>query len=187
MKNDKLPWAYFLTYRTYNTWRHGDDRFSVDLKHNIFGAPKISPNPRLEQAMKLAASDEELILTIPQRNTVLKSIVETCKYNNWNLMAVNVLINHVHIVLQSELSSQKTMGKIKCYGTKDLKKFHSELYGREHFWARSGSTKNIWQPEGVFQRLYYVVRGQENSSVLYYDKEFYDRFDEKLYEAYFTK
>ena len=36
--------AYFITFRCYGTWLHGDERGSVDRFHNIYGMPFIPKN-----------------------------------------------------------------------------------------------------------------------------------------------
>lgn len=37
-RNDTdTPLAYLITFRTYGTWLHGDERGSVDKNHNKFG------------------------------------------------------------------------------------------------------------------------------------------------------
>ena len=41
---------YFLTFRTYGTWLHGDERGSVDRKHNQFGEPLLLPSPDWQQS-----------------------------------------------------------------------------------------------------------------------------------------
>jgi hypothetical protein len=38
------PLAYFITFRTYGSWLHGDDRGSVDRGHNEFGSPLQPPS-----------------------------------------------------------------------------------------------------------------------------------------------
>lgn len=65
------PIAYFLTFRTYASWLHGDERFSVDSKHNIYGSPRINLNKQLEDAMKIRCAENEFILNAAQRETVL--------------------------------------------------------------------------------------------------------------------
>ena len=169
----------------YNTWLHGDPRLSVDPRNNKVGTPRITPKPALKEAMEGLAHENPLILNLTQRKTVLKSVIETCQYNHWKLLVAHIRSNHMHIVLQSEKTIEQTMGKIKCYATKELKKMHVELSQRKKFWSRHGSTRNVWVPEEIFPRLYYVVRRQGKEGALYYDKKFYDRFDEKLYESYF--
>lgn len=39
------PLAYFITWRTYGTWLHGDERGSVQRGSSGPLAPPISPNP----------------------------------------------------------------------------------------------------------------------------------------------
>jgi len=41
---EELPLAYFLTLRTYGTWLHGDERGSVDAKHNCYNTPYTAPD-----------------------------------------------------------------------------------------------------------------------------------------------
>lgn len=186
MKNPpaKIPFAYFLTFRTYGTWLHGDEKQSVDRKHNIPGTPRIEVNSSLESAMKESQNEEAFILDNGQSHTVLQSVIETCQYNHWTLYAAHVRTNHLHIVLTAENTAEHAMGKLKCYGTKNLKKNHPELSERKHFWARHGSTKNVWTYELLFPCLYYVVKEQGKPIALYYDKEIYESFDEEMYKSY---
>jgi len=54
--NDRdIPLAYFITFRTYGTWLHGDERGSIDRYHNRYKGPKVEPNPVLakQQEAKL--------------------------------------------------------------------------------------------------------------------------------------
>ena len=187
IKINKLAWAYLITFRAYNSWSHGDKRTSVDSKNNVVGKPRIAPNAALHRAMKSSALESELILNAAQRETVLKSIIDTCQYNHWTLFAAHVRTNHIHIVLQSNKSAEQTMGKIKCYATRDLKKHHVELSTRNAFWGYHGSTDNIWGPEELFQRLYYTVVEQGKPMALWYDKKVYDAYDIELYKAYFDR
>lgn len=39
------PLAYFITLSCYGTWLHGDERGSVDKKHNVPGKPVLPPDP----------------------------------------------------------------------------------------------------------------------------------------------
>jgi REP element-mobilizing transposase RayT len=172
---NKTPFAYFLTFRTYATWLHGDLRSSVDPKHNIYGTPKIKPKPKLHQAMKNDCTEDNLIMNASQRNTVLQSIINTCQYNNWYLYASHVRSNHIHIILQSNKIPNDVRKNIKIYATKDLRKHHPELFQRKKFWSEGGSDKNIWAPEFLFPVMYYVIEEQGEKMALYYAKE-YDTF-----------
>ena len=38
------PIAYFITFRTYGTWLHGDERGSTDRDHNAYDTPLLDPD-----------------------------------------------------------------------------------------------------------------------------------------------
>src|SRR5258707_2268858 len=48
--DNEFPLAYLITLRTYGTWLHGDERGSMDRKHNVYGTSKIAPNSRLNKS-----------------------------------------------------------------------------------------------------------------------------------------
>lgn len=182
---NKDPFAYFITFRTYGTWLHGDQKYSVSRQRNQFNTPAITPWEPLCNAMRAQMNEAELILNEAQCKTVLQSVINTCQYNHWKLYAAHVRTNHIHIVLASTMIKEKTLTKLKCYATKDLKKYHPEFIHRKHFWSRHGSTKNIWAPATLFPVLYYVIKQQGSPIALFYDSKHYDLQDEALYEAYF--
>jgi hypothetical protein len=39
-KDDHIPLAYLITFRSYGTWLHGKEG-SVDRFHNVYGQPKL--------------------------------------------------------------------------------------------------------------------------------------------------
>src|SRR5882762_2856343 len=39
--DDHIPIAYFITFRAYGTWLHGDSRGSVDRFHKAYGSPML--------------------------------------------------------------------------------------------------------------------------------------------------
>jgi REP element-mobilizing transposase RayT len=180
----QFPFAYFLNFRTYGTWLHGDERGSTSHRNNQYHTPFITPNDKLQQNMRNHMTESAFQLTASQQHTVLHAIIDTCQYNHWILYAAHVRIEHVHLVLQSSTTKEETQKIIKTYATKYLKKQHHELVHREHIWSRHGSTKNIWASVDLFPALYYVVKKQGEPMALFYDEKFYAQFDEQLYELY---
>lgn len=47
---NEFPLAYLISFRTYGTWLHGDNRGSTSRKQNKYGTPRITANRRLEPA-----------------------------------------------------------------------------------------------------------------------------------------
>ena len=185
MTKNTSAFAYFITFRTYGTWLHGDERSSTSRRNNQFGKPFITPWKPLHDAMKKQMNESPFILNSSHSQTVLQSLMDTCKYNHWVLYAAHVRANHAHIIVQSDVTKEKTMSTLKCYATKNLKKYHRELTHRTHFWSRNGSKKNIWAPESLFPALYYVVKQQGNPIALFFDRKYYDLQDEMVYETCF--
>jgi REP element-mobilizing transposase RayT len=161
---------------------HGDERGSVDPKHNKFGTPRINANPNLQKVMRSQCAESAFILNKSQRETVLQSIINTAQFFKWNLIGAHIRSNHVHVIVQSTISKEKTMAKLKAYATQELKKQHAGLQNRNNFWVEHGSTENIWIPEELFPAFYYVVEQQGKPMALYYNKELYDSFDPQLYK-----
>ena len=181
-KAHNTPWAYFLTFRTYGTFLHGDARESVDKNHNIYGSRKIPFKPHLQNAMKTLCGESEFILSSEMRKIILASFQKTTVHFNWRLIAAHVRSNHAHLVIQSNIDKEKTMTKLKAYATQALKAEFPALCKRQKFWSTHGSTKLIWSEEQVFPVMHYIIAEQGDPMALYYDKKLYDSFDPALYE-----
>ena len=182
IQKHNTPWAYFLTFRTYATFLHGDSRLSVDKRHNIFGTDKIPHKPNLLHIMKKQCAEAEFILTNKQQEIVLTSICKTSAYFNWSLIAAHVRTNHIHALVRSTINKEKTLAKLKAYATQALKTEFPELHSRKKFWSTHGSTKLIWHEEAVFPVMHYIIAEQGKPTALYYDEKLYASFDPKLYE-----
>ena len=168
-----LPFAYSITFRTYASWLHGNNRESVDPRHNIFFTPRIRTNSNLEKRMRSNCNEPLFLLSSSQRTTVLNAIVDTCAHAGWHLYAAHVRTNHVHIILQTACSPDKAAISLKAYATRYLKKANANLL-REHYWARGQSTKPFFDSTRLFRAMQYVIEEQGEKMALYYDREFYD-------------
>ncbi len=94
------PAAYFLTFHTYGTWFHGDERGSIDRKkHNIPGTPILSPDPALVKLERTRLKQPPVTFTPSQRKSINSTIHEVITYKNWILHAINVRTEHVHVVI----------------------------------------------------------------------------------------
>ena len=96
---EREAWTYFLTYHTYGTWLHGDERRSVDRRHNIPETETLSPDPGRLAAARELLKHEPTLLDTRRRQIVEATIREVCAHRGWHLHAVNVRTNHVHVVI----------------------------------------------------------------------------------------
>lgn len=113
--------VYFITFRTRGTWLHGDPRGSQDRYRNRYRSPKIAPNEtwRAEEASRL--SQPPLRLNAFMRLVVARTIREVCEQRGWPLHELNVRTCHVHVIVASPDSPEKTMGDLKGWCTRRLR------------------------------------------------------------------
>ena len=83
--NDKIPLAYFVTFRAHASWLHGDERTSISRKHNAYNSPKINPNKNLKKQMQALQKSSSIIFTREQGDIILDAAVETCNKHGFPL------------------------------------------------------------------------------------------------------
>jgi len=108
------PIAYFITFSTYGTWLHGDERGSVDKGHNRVGSDFIDPNMHLVRKQYASLKNEQFEMNKEERSVVLNAIIEVCKVRRWVGYAVHVRRNHIHAVIGGAAEPEKMMHEL-CY------------------------------------------------------------------------
>jgi len=157
--DNAFPLAYFISFRTYGTWLHGDERWSVNRKQNKYGTPRIAPNPRLQCAELKLLKHKPVTLDAYQRPVVEKAIREVCQHRGYKLLAVNVRTNHVHTVVSAQLKPEPILQAFQAYATRKLRE--AGLLSRDvKPWARHGSTPYLWKEKHVERAIEYVLNGQ---------------------------
>ena len=151
------PLAYFLTWTTYGTWLPGDARGWVD-KHQ---AGYQAPDPRKEAAARAILSEPVVWLSVQDRQAVDGAMRETCGFRNWQVHALNVRSNHVHIVVTAPGQTPGwTMKTLKSYGTRVLNRLHPSA-GRRHWWTEDGSKRYLNDERSVYAAVRYVFEQDE--------------------------
>ena len=156
-----FPLAYLLTFRTYGTWLHGDERGSVDThnRKNIYGLPDISPNENLKNLMQAKMKNQTFLLDETQRKLIKEAIEEFCQHKNYQLHAVNARTNHVHTVISAQTKPEPIINFLKSYSTRKLRE--SKLISTETKpWSRGGSRRYLWKERHVSLAIEYVLYGQ---------------------------
>jgi len=136
MWNDNdTPLAYFISFRSYGTWLHGDKRGSIDRFHNRFGDPYLP------------------------RRSVRRAVGETCNIRKWNLHALNVRTNHVHTVVTANVKPELVLNALKASATRQLREDHLWRHAFSP-WADKGSKIRLWNERSVANAINYVLNGQ---------------------------
>lgn len=152
--------AFFITFRCYGTWFHGDARGSVDRRFkNQYGDAKIERSDPLVLTEARQAKQPPFLLGPKERTIVERAIRELSADRGYVLNALNVRTNHVHIVVGNDGKVERMMDSFKAFATKALR--HSGLIGPAFKpWSRHGSTCYLWTEKHVNAAIDYVVNGQ---------------------------
>ncbi len=161
MWNDTdTPLAYFISFRTYGTWLHGDKRGSIDRFHNRYRSPYIPPNDKWRRYNEQKLRTKPLILNARERSAIDAAIRDTCNIRNWGLGAINVRTNHVHAVVSaSHKKPEDVLSTFKANATRQLRQ--DGLWPHSFSpWANKGSKRRLSNERSVARAIDYVVNGQ---------------------------
>ena len=156
------PLAYFLTWTTYGSWLSGDERGWVD-RPGKFREPDRDRQNTARQLM----TEPALTLDWDQRQIVEATIVKHCRIRNWQLHAVNVRTQHVHVVVTApNRNPDEVMDQFKAWCTRKLKEHAQSLqHGvaeiRQNWWTQRGSKRWLNDTEGVENAVLYVRDAQD--------------------------
>ncbi len=60
--DNEFPLAYLITFRTYGTWLHGDERGSIDRYHNRYKGERVPANAVIQQQHKVKLKSKPVLL-----------------------------------------------------------------------------------------------------------------------------
>ena len=150
---------YLITFTTYGTWLHGDEKGSSDRIQNIPGTPYIDESEPRERINQDQLKHDPVTLDASQRPIVRDTIQDVCAYRGWSLLACNVRSNHVHVVVSAEDTPEKVMNDLKSYATRRLNEAGLHMHG-EKTWTRHGSTRYLNDEAAVTGGIDYVLNHQ---------------------------
>ena len=157
------PLAYFITIRCYGTWLHGDDQGSVERRrNNIYDEDRLIPSHTLVEFEKERMKYPDANLFSVQQAIVRSTITSVCEYNNWFLHALNVLVNHVHLVVSASKAPEPMMNSLKSWCTRRLRE-NGYFIGRP-VWSRHGSTRWLFSEYDINGACQYVLDGQHQTA-----------------------
>jgi REP element-mobilizing transposase RayT len=160
MSNDLL--AYFITFRTYGTWLPGDDRGSTDMSHIGWNEPHLVPDAHRRSMAHSRLVIAPVTLSRDQRSTVKRAISEQCRFRGWQLHAINVRKEHVHLVVGTSIPPERVLTMLKAYATRALRDAGAWAH-RTSPWSRHGSTVYVWSDESLAEVCRYVMLRQNSS------------------------
>jgi REP element-mobilizing transposase RayT len=161
---------YFITFACYGGRLHGDESGSVDRRHNLVGSRVLESDSRRAAAERESMPQPPYSLDQESRAAVLVALQQHCLYRGWNLLALHVRTNHVHVVVEAEVRPERVMNEFKSYASRELNRLGRDGPDRRR-WARHGSTRWLWKDQDVRQAVEYVIEAQGESMALFVAEE----------------
>ena len=172
------PWLVTSTF--YGQWLPGDPKGSVTnvrdrrpddpatsvrLEHDQPGEDYEGGMPGLHRAARAQLKGPPVCLDMAQAEQLLEQLHETAAYRHWELCAVSIMFNHVHIVVKapSEAGKSELLRDFKSYGARRLnRRFGPRESGT--WWTDGGSCRPI---RNLAAAIYYVCHRQPNPLVVW--------------------
>jgi REP element-mobilizing transposase RayT len=155
--------GYFITFRCYGTWLHGDQRGSVDWRHRAYKSPLLERDQERQRREFKALKHSPVLLDERRRMIVELTIREVAQHRTWTIHALSVRSNHVHVVITAETNPESVMNSFKSWTTRRMVEADA-LPKRRKTWSRHGSTRYLWTIEALEAACRYVKDGQEPTS-----------------------
>jgi REP element-mobilizing transposase RayT len=173
---------WFLTTTFYGTWLPGDefgfvsrvrDRrpdeapSPVRREHNQVGTDYDRALKGLHRYATSFLKCEPIRIVLAHANALLPQFQETARHRGWELRAVAIMADHVHIVVgvKGDPDPDKVLGDLKAYGSRLL----NRGWGRpasDTWWTYGGSTRKVHDVQHLHNVIEYV-RNQENPLLIW--------------------
>ena len=161
------PLAYFISFTCYGARLHGDDRGSVDLRHNVYGTPVLPPDQELATARRTVMKHPAYALDGDRPAIVLAGLVALADKRGWTLWAIHVRTQHLHAVLTAAGADiDRVMNDLKAAASFRLNRAYPADRARP-VWARHGSTRYVWTDEQFAAVVDYVLNQQGEPMAVY--------------------
>lgn len=154
--------GYFLTWHTYGTWLHGDEAGSVDASSNRFGASRLAADPQRFQREHAMLRNPPVVLSPDARATADEVMRQHCAIRKWDLRALNVRSNHVHVVVANPtIDPEPIVKQLKEWATRRLRerKFAGPC---QLVWADHASTIYLYEDGSLDAKIRYVNEMQDD-------------------------
>ncbi len=145
----------FITWTTYGTWLPGDSRGWRKWK-----AGEQQPQPKLEDWCRDQMKEKPLFLNEEQRAVVENVIREHAEIRGWELHAVSVRTNHIHVAVTANAPPKRVRDQFKANATGKLRRIATPVT-HEKVWTKGGDIEFIDTDDDLEQVVIYITEAQD--------------------------
>jgi REP element-mobilizing transposase RayT len=172
--------TWLLTSTFYGQWLPGNARGSVTnvrdrrpddpesslrIEHAQPGDDFEDTMPGLERAAAEQLQSPPICVELAQAEALLDQFQETARHRAWELRAVSIMYNHIHLVVAAPagVGKRQLLRDFKSYGARRL----NQRFGRQPsdtWWSDGGSCRVV---RGLPGAIYYVCHRQPKPLVVW--------------------
>jgi REP element-mobilizing transposase RayT len=152
------PLAYHITFATYGTRLHGDERGTVDRVHNKRGTPLLTPEPERVAWEESLLRFPPTVLTNEQRLFAQIAIPEVCTRGGWKYQIAAVQPDHVHVLLSTVSDARIVRRVLKRWLSQAMSERWPDA-GERPWWGEGGSIRWILN-EDYFETAWAYIHRQ---------------------------
>jgi len=157
------PLAFHITFGTYGTRLHGDERGTVDRSMNRPGDPIIGKDGDWERFERSRLRFDPVFLTREQMICAEDAIPLICERGEWQLWTSAAGPDHVHVLLTPEVNADgKVIRRILKRWLGQALSERWPLQTGATWWAEGGSIRWVWT-QRYFDNVFGYVDGQRAS------------------------
>jgi REP element-mobilizing transposase RayT len=97
---------------------------------------------------------------------VRDAIASVCQYRGWQLIAIHVRFDHVHVLVYLDREPDNAWRDFKAYATRRLRESGLDVYRRKR-WSRSGDYVRLENRRAVQNAVRYVIEKQGEPMATY--------------------
>lgn len=150
------PLAYHITFGAYGTRLHGDERGTVDRKHNCPGEPTLDTDPPRQNFEASLMRFPSINFTHDQRRFIETHVPTICERGGWPYHISAAGKDHVHVLLAADAHGSVVRRLLKRWLGQTL----SERWptdARRTWWAEGGSVKWVWDEHYLRRAFDYIA------------------------------
>jgi len=165
-----VPLAYFLTWSTYGSRLHGDQRGSVERANRNPNLTTYESRPNLESFERNLLHAPIMRLDQRSQQVVLSTFREVSQFRHWRLWAAHIRTEHVHVVIEAEARPEKVVVDLKARATRLLRE--AGLIGKDQqLWTQHASTRHLWNLDSLERAIHYTLHEQGEPMAMFDGRE----------------
>jgi REP element-mobilizing transposase RayT len=156
-----IPLAYHITFGSYGTRLHGDERGTIDRTMNKPGDPIVGRNEEWARMERALLKYPPVILSHEQRLAIELIVPDVCDRGGWVFSNVAARGDHVHVLLSTNRAPKAVRKWLKRWLGEELNERWTINEGKR-WWVTGGSIKWVWK-DWYLRNVYEYIEAQRTT------------------------